>query len=241
MNLSPARREIARVFDRLESHFGRPGRGRRWPPLDELILTILSQNTNDTNRDRAYESLRKRFPSWTEVLEASPADVEDAIRVGGLARTKSRVILEALRRIQRERGRLSLDFLRKTPVDVARRYLASFRGVGEKTINCVLLFSCARPVFPVDTHIHRVARRIGWVPARGTPALSHEILGRLVPPEHALPGHINLIRLGRRFCRPRNPACDDCPLCRQCRHAGRGRRPGRRRSAVPPVVEPVAE
>ncbi len=212
---------IARVLDRLEGAFGRPRRSRIVPPLDELILTILSQNTNDRNRDRAYAALRGRFPDWEEVLLARPGEVEKAIRVGGLARTKSRVIRDVLRRVKRERGRLSLDFLRRVPMEEARRYLSRFRGVGEKTVNCVLLFACGRPAFPVDTHIHRVARRLGWVPTGATPARTHEILGRRVPDRRCLSGHINLITLGRRFCRPRSPKCPDCPVRGECRHAAR--------------------
>ncbi|MFQ5876951.1 MAG: endonuclease III domain-containing protein [Acidobacteriota bacterium] len=212
---------------RLERSFGRPRLGTRHRPLDELILTVLSQNTTDRNSDRAYDALRRRFRSWKRVMSAPPGEVEASIRVGGLARTKTRVIQSLLRQIRRERGSLSLDFLRRLPVDEARRYLSRFKGVGAKTVHCVLLFSCGRPVFPVDTHIHRVATRLGWVPASPTRDRSHEILGRLVPPRYSLSGHINLIRLGRRLCRPRNPACRDCPLSGRCRYARARVRPRR--------------
>ena len=223
------RQRVGRALDRLEEAFGRPRLGRRYPPLDELVLTILSQNTNDRNRDRAYASLRRRYPTWERVLAAEPSGVENAIRSGGLARTKSRVVQAVLRRLRAERGALSLDFLKSMPIEEARRFLSSFKGVGEKTVNCVLLFACGRPAFPVDTHIHRVSRRIGWVPSGATPAATHAAMARLVPPSRCLSGHVNLITLGRRFCRPREPACTICPVRRSCRHAGRRERGGRLR------------
>jgi endonuclease-3 len=223
MSRTDLRRRVARALDRLEGSFGLPCRRRMAPPLDELILTILSQNTNDRNRDRAYASLRRRFPTWEGVRKARPGQIEEAIRIGGLSRTKSRVIGETLRRVRRERGRLSLEFLRRLPTEQARTYLARFKGVGEKTVNCVLLFSCGRPAFPVDTHIHRVVRRIGWVPPGATPARTHEIMGRLVPEGRCLSGHINLITLGRRYCRPRAPDCGACPVRIGCRYGANGR------------------
>jgi endonuclease-3 len=216
-----SRRRIDGALDRLERAFGTPRPERLLPPLDELILTILSQNTNDRNRDRAYAALRARFPTWGEVLRADRGDLEATIRAGGLARVKSRVIQEVLARVRRDQGGLDLEALRRMPLDEARRYLTGLRGVGEKTACCVLLFACGRPVFPVDTHIHRVARRLGWVPERATPGHSHEILGRLIPEERCFTAHVNLISLGRRVCRPRRPSCPSCPLLRLCRFAAR--------------------
>jgi len=215
-------RRVERALDRLERAFGRPRHTRRLEPLDELILTILSQHTNDLNRDRAYASLRRRFPSWERVLRARPADVEDAIRVGGLAKTKSRVIQGVLRAVRRDRGRLDLSMLRRLPIEDAKAYLLGLKGVGEKTACCVLLFACGRPAFPVDTHVFRVARRLGWVPARSTPARTHAILARLVPQKRYFTAHVNLIALGRRVCRARAPDCPRCPLRSDCRYA-RGR------------------
>jgi len=220
-------RQVERALEKLETAFGRPRRGRRFDPLDELILTILSQHTNDQNRDRAYASLRRRFPRWEQVLRARPAGVEEAIRVGGLARTKSRVIREVLRAVRRDHGRLDLSVLRRLPVEDAKAYLLGLKGVGEKTACCVLLFACGRPAFPVDTHIHRVARRLGWVPARSTPAKTHAILARLIPERRYFTAHVNLITLGRRVCRARAPACRRCPLRRDCRYARAARRAGR--------------
>jgi len=224
-------RTVGRALDSLEGVFGRPRLGRRLPPLDELILTILSQNTSDTNRDRAYASLRGRFRTWDEALRADPADLEAAIRIGGLARIKSRVIRDVLARIRAEQGSLSLDVLRAMPADDARRYLRSFKGVGEKTACCVLLFSCGHAAFPVDTHIHRVARRLGWIPSAATPERAHAALAALVPPDRYLTAHVNLITLGRRVCRARAPSCPACPLRRACAYARRMGRAGRSRRA----------
>ncbi len=227
MRDSALRRRVERELDRLERAFGRPRLGRRLSPLDELILTILSQHTNDVNRDRAYDSLRRRFPSWEEALRARPSDIEESIRIGGLARTKSRVIEAVLRTVLRDQGRLDLSVLRRLPVEEAKTYLRGLKGVGEKTACCVLLFACGRPAFPVDTHIHRVARRLGWVPARATPAKTHAALGDLIPKKRYFTAHVNLITLGRRICRARGPACPRCPLRAGCRYAATTRRPVR--------------
>lgn len=219
---------VARCLDLLERAFGRPRRRRRLPPLDELILTILSQNTTDANRDRADADLRRAFPDWGAVLRADRAAVERAVRVAGLARTKARTIQEALARLARERGTLDLGFLETMTPEAARAVLRSFRGVGDKTACCVLLFSCGLPAFPVDTHIHRVARRLGWVPVGATRGTSHAILARLVPEPRYYAAHVNLITLGRRFCRPRAPACPACPLGRLCPSARAWRAAGGR-------------
>src|SRR6266705_5775930 len=210
---------VERDLDRLERAFGGQRRGRRLEPLDELILTILSQHTNDLNRDRAYASLRRRFPRWEQVLRARPADVEDAIRVGGLARTKSRVIRDVLRTVRRDRGKLDLSNLRHLPIEDAKGYLLGLKGVGEKTACCVLLFACGRPAFPVDTHVHRVTRRLGWVPARSPSSKTHAILAKLVPQKRYFTAHVNLITLGRRVCRARAPDFPRCPLRSDCRYA----------------------
>lgn len=225
------RRRVARALDRLEARFGSPAPARRLDPLDELILTILSQNTNDRNRDRAYDSLRRTFPTWEDVDRAPRPRVEAAIRVGGLARTKSRVIKDVLRRIAEERREVNLDFLRTMAPGEARRYLERFKGVGDKTICCVLLFSCGHPAFPVDTHILRIARRLGWVAPSASPAGTHDQLAGLIDETRYYPAHINLITLGREICRPRNPACAACPLRRSCRfpvNAGARRRTAER-------------
>ena len=161
------------------------------------------------------------------MLQARPSDVAEAIRVGGLARTKSRVIQVVLRTVLRDRGRLDLSVLRRLPVEEAKAYLIGLKGVGQKTACCVLLFACGRPAFPVDTHIHRVARRLGWVSAKASPAKTHSSLGDMIPEGRYYTAHVNLITLGRRDCRARAPACPRCPLRAECRHAAKSGRPAR--------------
>jgi endonuclease-3 len=207
---------VERGLDALHRLYGTP-RIRRRPPLDELVLTILSQNTSDTNRDRAFAALRRRFPTWEAVAMAPRERIEEAIRPGGLARIKSAVIRDTLRAIRSERGRLDLEFLRRLPAAEALGWLRRFRGVGEKTAACVLLFSCGLTAFPVDTHIHRVTRRLGWIPNSSDAAKAHRRLADLIPVRRYLTAHVNLITLGRRLCRPSRPQCPACPLRGQCR------------------------
>lgn len=204
------------IIGRLEARFGVPGRGDPKDPLSELIFTILSQNTTDTNRDRAYERLRGRFPSWEAVLAADTAGIEEAIRVGGLGPQKSKRIKAILGEIYRRTGTLSLDYLSGLSPEQAREELLAFNGVGNKTAAIVLLFSLGVPAFPVDTHILRVTRRLGLIPPAASAAAAHTILGALIPPGRYYPAHINLIRLGRTLCKPRNPRCTECPLLADC-------------------------
>jgi endonuclease-3 len=210
------KRPVVPALDALRRRFGRPRRTRRFAPLEELILTVLSQNTNDGNRDRAFASLVAAFPSWELAARAPVRAVERAIRTGGLARIKSRVIQSILRRIKAERGGFDLGFLSAIPLDQAHDWLRSFRGVGDKTAACVLLFSCGRPAFPVDTHILRAARRLGWIPSRASAAEAHRRLAAAIPPRRYFEAHVNLITLGRRLCKPRNPRCPECPLSKAC-------------------------
>jgi endonuclease-3 len=202
---------------RLVEEYGDPVPPAKRPdPLDELILTVLSQNTNDRNRDRAYGELRRRFPTWAAVLAATPAEVEDAIRVGGLACRKSLRIQRMLGVIAEREGALRLGRLRRMPLPVAREYLLSLSGVGEKTAAIVLLFSCGRPVFPVDTHVLRLTRRLGLIPARTTADKAHALLGAAVPEEMMYRFHLNLIAHGRGICHPRKPECARCCLRKKC-------------------------
>jgi len=213
-NLPERLHEISRLLAR---RFGRPEAcGHEIAPVQNLVLTILSQNTTDGNRDRAYETLMKRFPSLAELASAKPAEVEEAIRVGGLAKAKARSILGALSRMKGERGEYSLDFLRSMSLPEARRYLTSFPGIGVKTANVLLLFSFGLPAFPVDTHILRVTKRLGLVPANATLAKAALSLEPHVPEDAHGPLHLNLIRVGRELCRPRAPLCPSCPLLPVC-------------------------
>lgn len=215
----PSGVEVGRVLDALEDRYGRPRRSRRLDPLSELILTILSQSTSDTNRDRAFAGLRARFPDWDAAAVAPRTAIEAAIRPGGLARVKSGVISRLLKRLRSERGRLDLDVLKTWPMEEGRRYLTGLHGVGAKTAACVLLFACGHPAFPVDTHIHRIARRLGWIPEKTGAEAAHVLLEPLIPEERRFPAHVNFITLGREFCRPNRPACASCPLSRNCRYA----------------------
>ncbi len=214
-------RRVRAVERRLARRYG-PAKKARLDPLDELMLTILSQNTSDTNRDRAYESLRSRFPDWDAVRVAPRAAVEDAIRSAGLWQQKARVIQETLEGVLAERGELNLSHLDELPDDQVIAYLTNFRGVGVKTAACVLCFSLGRPYMPVDTHVHRVARRLGLIELRATAEQAHNLLNRKasVPPEVRFSFHIQLIRHGRAVCRANRPACGDCVLEDLCPKAG---------------------
>ena len=207
------------VHQRLLDFYGPPTWRNPLPPVDELISTILSQNTNDTNRDRAFESLRKWFPAWEHVRDADAGSVIEAIRTSGLANQKGPRIQQVLREITAERGSLDLDFLSSLPLDEARAWLMKFKGVGPKTAAIVLLFSLGRPAFPVDTHIYRVTGRLGLRPEKMTVEDAHVLLEGILPPETFFAAHLNIIRLGREICAARKPACAACPLASICQYA----------------------
>jgi endonuclease-3 len=207
------------VHQRLLVFYGQPTWRNPLPPVDELVSTILSQNTNDTNRDRAFESLRQRFPTWVQVRDADPGSVTAAIRPAGLANQKGPRIQQVLQGISAERGSLDLHFLKDLPLDEARAWLMKFKGVGPKTAAIVLLFSLGQPAFPVDTHIYRVTGRIGLRPEKMTVEEAHVHLEKLLPPETYYAAHLNLIRLGRDICSARKPACPRCPLRGLCKYA----------------------
>lgn len=204
------------VHNLLLDFYGYPEWRNPLPPLDELVSTILSQNTNDTNRDRAYTSLREHFPSWEAVRDAPPGEVIDAIRPAGLANQKGPRIQAVLREITEETGDLNLDFLSEMSVSKAREWLIKFKGVGPKTAAIVLLFSLDKPAFPVDTHIYRVTGRIGLRPEKTTLEQAHQHLERLFPPATYYAVHLNIIRLGREICQARQPKCPQCPLNSLC-------------------------
>jgi Predicted EndoIII-related endonuclease len=217
---SPEGVERARViYLRLLDTFGLPTWDAFGTPLEELISTILSQNTNDRNRDIAYTNLRVRFATWEEVRDADAEQVIEAIRTAGLANQKGPRIQQVLREITAERGSLDLGFLKDLPLEEARAWLMKFKGVGPKTAAIVLLFSLGRPAFPVDTHIYRVTGRIGLRPEKMTVEDAHTHLEKLFPPETYYAAHLNIIRLGREICAARKPACERCPLRNLCNYA----------------------
>jgi endonuclease-3 len=206
------------VHETLLAVYGLPVWRNPLPPLDELVSTILSQNTNDTNRDRAFHALRQRFPTWEVVRDADEQDVIDAIRPAGLGNQKGPRIQNVLREITRQHGELSLDFLAQMPDADALDWLMTFKGVGPKTASIVLLFSLGKPAFPVDTHIYRVSGRLGIRPEGMNADQAHTYLGQLFPPEAYYAVHLNLIRLGREVCQARRPKCSDCPLQDLCEY-----------------------
>ena len=196
--------------------FGEPIWRDPLPPIDELVSTILSQNTNDVNRDRGFHALRAKLPTWESVRDANTEDVINAIRPAGLANQKGPRIQQVLRAITAERGSLDLEFLADLPIEEARTWLTKFNGVGPKTAAIVLCFSLNMPAFPVDTHIYRVSGRTGLRPEKMTVEQAHPHLESVFPPETYYSAHLNIIRLGREICGARKPNCQKCPINKLC-------------------------
>ena len=204
------------IVQNLENTFGEPKLSPKSDLLAMIVEVILSQATSDTNSRRTYQNLKKRFADWEMVLAADESEIADAIRLGGLANQKARVIKDLLRQMKEARGNLSLKFVEKMPDDEARDFLENFRGIGPKTVACTLLFASHKEVFPLDTHIFRVLKRMGVLPAKITDTKAHRLLDELVPTGKFYSLHVNLIRLGRQVCRPREPLCEKCPLIEYC-------------------------
>jgi len=211
------KRAIA-IHEKLLDAFGEPIWRNPLPAIDELVSTILSQNTNDINRDRGFNALRAKLPTWEAVRDAKAEDVINAIRLAGLANQKGPRIQQVLRTITEERGSLNLDFLAGLPIEEARAWLTKFNGVGPKTAAIVLCFSLNMPAFPVDTHIYRVSGRIGLRPEKMTVEQAHPHLESVFPPEAYYAAHLNLIRLGREVCGARKPNCPQCPIIKLCEY-----------------------
>jgi endonuclease-3 len=204
------------VHRRLFDFYGSPVWRTPLPALDELVSTILSQATNDLNRDKAFEALRARFPTWEAVRDAPPAEVVAAIAPAGLANQKGPRIQQVLKQITELTGALDLEFLRSYSREEALAWLMQFKGVGRKTASIVLQFSLGLPAFPVDTHVHRVTGRIGLRPEKMNAEAAHDHLEALFPPETYYDAHLNIIRLGREVCQARRPRCPACPLQDLC-------------------------
>ena len=205
-----------KIHNTLLQAFGEPIWRNPLPAIDELVSTILSQNTNDINRDRGFNALRAKLPTWESVRDAKAEDVIAAIRPAGLANQKGPRIQQVLRAITAERGSLDLNFLAGLPVEEARAWLTKFNGVGPKTAAIVLCFSLNMPAFPVDTHIYRVSGRTGLRPEKMTVEQAHPYLESVFPPETYYAAHLNLIRLGREVCGARKPNCPKCPINKLC-------------------------
>jgi endonuclease-3 len=217
---------IAEIIARLEDAYGIPEWRPHHDPLSELVLTILSQNTSDANSGRAFVRLLEAFPTWDAVASAPLGELIAAIQPGGLAPTKAPRIQAVLRDIEERRGGFDLGFLVDLPLDEARAWLGSLHGVGPKTVACVLLFALGRPAMPVDTHVFRVARRLGLIAERAgkaamTPEKAHALLEAAVAPEDYYAFHIGLIKHGRRTCIAQRPRCDVCVLRELCPSAGK--------------------
>ncbi|MEP6642069.1 MAG: endonuclease III [Gaiellales bacterium] len=203
------------ILDRLVAAGGPPPGHRRLPAVDELVLTILSQNTSDLNRDRAHTAMRARFPSWEDVRDADPAVLADVLRPGGLADQKAPRIQAVLGRISAD-GPPELEWLGELEPADALAWLDDLPGVGMKTASCVLLFSFGVPVMPVDTHVHRVAGRLGLIPPGTSADRAHDLMTAATPPARMLEAHLLLIRHGRTICAARRPHCEGCPLLDLC-------------------------
>ncbi len=207
----------AKRIDRiLADTYGAKKQANLRDPTEELILTVLSQNTNDTNRDRAFNSLKDRFPDWSDVAGANPSAIARTIKAGGLANIKSKRIVKILRQIGEKSPDFSLSFLKGMSDQDGWDYLMEFEGVGPKTASCVLMFSFGRKTMPVDTHVHRVSARLGLIPDGYMAEDAHDWYRELALPLDIYQLHLNMIQHGRTICRPQKPKCEKCPLKRQC-------------------------
>jgi len=219
----PTRRRVLAIRDRLREMYGRPVNEPHGHPIAELVRTVLSQNTNDRNRDVAYGRMRERFPDWEQVRDAPTEELEEALRPGGLAATKAPRIQAILRELD---DHPDLDWIAEVPRDQAVEFLTSLPGVGRKTAACVLIFTFDIPEIPVDTHVYRVGGRLGLFRVNASFEEAHDEMLAVTPPEDAYELHVNLIRHGRAICRP-HPRCGECDLRRMC--------PAYRRGEVSPV------
>jgi endonuclease-3 len=212
----PDPQRIRAVQRRLRAEQGAFKPKPRLPIIDELVATVLSQATSDRNSERAFAELKRRFPCWEEVLDAPWERVADAIRSGGIADQKARRIQQILRAIEEHEGRIDLGRLKELDDQAVEAYLTSLPGVGPKTAACVLVFSMGRAAFPVDTHVLRVATRLGWIPPKTTGDKAHRLLAHRVPPDIRYDLHIALITHGRTVCKAQRPRCAECVLLDLC-------------------------
>ncbi len=207
---------VRKIVIKLEKAFGVPQRKNVTDPLSSLILTVLSQSTNDKNRDTAYRRLREKYPTWEEVMRGDVNEIADAIRPGGLANQKSERIQAILRWIYDEYGKLDLDFLCEMEPDEIIQKFTQLKGIGVKTISVVMMFSCGIDIFPVDTHVHRICRRLGLVAEKATAEKTFWEMQPLVPKGKSYSLHMNFLKLGRTICFARKPKCNICPIQGEC-------------------------
>jgi len=211
-----AKFKVKKINALLERAYGIPKRERKVDLLDVLVQTILSQNTNDQNRDRAYRRLKNKFPRWQDILNGKREVVVEALRPGGLARQKAERIVDILQWLRKREGKVSLAFLKRMGEEEIKETLGGLKGIGPKTVHCLLLFGLGREAFPVDTHILRVGKRLGFIPQEINAEKAHTWMIPLVPQGKALSLHINLIRHGRSICKAKEPKCADCAIRKEC-------------------------
>ena len=204
------------IIERLSARYGLFEQVPRYDPLDELIFTVLTQNTSDLNAERAFDRLKEEMPTWAQVMEAPAEDIAAAIHHGGMANQKSVRIKAILRVIEADRGELSIDFLREWDIESARSWLMVLPGVGPKTAAVVMSFALGMPAFPVDTHIHRVSLRLGLIPPKTSADAAHALMESTTPESDRFQLHMQLITHGRQVCKARRPLCDECPLSEEC-------------------------
>jgi endonuclease-3 len=208
--------KVQQVHHRLSQVYGPRELHADRNPLDELILTILSQNTSDRNSGRAWQALRMRFGSWQEVLEADVGELYEVIKPAGLGNIKAPRIQQVLSEVLQRQGSFDLSFLCDLPMAEAKQWLRSLPGIGPKTTACVLCFACGMPALPVDTHVHRVAQRLGLIGPKVGADAAHDLLEQAVPADAVYAFHVNMILHGRQICRALRPACERCPLSDLC-------------------------
>ena len=205
-----------RIIEELSALYGIFEQTPRYNALDELIFTVLTQHTSDLNAERAFDRLRETIPTWEEVMVADQQTIADAIFHGGMSNQKSKRIKDILVSILDRHGQLEIDFLREYSLDKARSWLMDLPGVGPKTAAVVMSFALGMPAFPVDTHIHRLSKRLGLIEEKTTADAAHEIMEGKVPPELRFQLHMQLITHGRQICKARRPLCRECPLSADC-------------------------
>lgn len=208
---------LTHICNLLNGQYGEKLRRAKLPVIDELVLTILSQNTSASNCNLAFERLKNRFGTWEEVRQADANDIAEAIKPGGLANIKAPRIKRILEQIKQRHRELDLEWLNKLSDAEALDYLLGFEGVGRKTAACVLMFAMGRPVLPVDTHVHRVAERLGLI-GRVDADKAHDLLQAMIAPEEVYSFHVNMIAHGREVCRAANPRCGQCILSKECKY-----------------------
>ncbi len=204
------------VIEKLSAIYGEFEQTPRYNALDELIFTVLTQHTSDLNAERAFDRLRQKIPTWEEVMAADQREIAAAIFHGGMSNQKSKRIKDILADILERHGELEIEFLREYSLDEARQWLMDLPGVGPKTAAVVMVFALGMPAFPVDTHIHRLSKRLGFIEEKTSADAAHQIMEAMVEPELRFQLHMQLITHGRQICKARRPLCDQCPLSEQC-------------------------